>query len=91
MQDSEKKIYYDIVSKCWAAFSKGRPYPEFSDEWWNGIFADYDDIRREYRDTEYAEFVNDLAMKLQDQHERRQREWKQKNATTSGRQQTFLA
>ena len=91
MQDSERKIYYDIVTKCWVAFSKGRPYPEFSGEWWDRLIADFDEIRKEYRGTDYSELVNELTMKLQDQHERRQREWKQqqKSATISDRQQIF--
>lgn len=77
MQDSEKRIYYDIITKCWVAFSKGRPYPEFSDEWWVRLVIDFDEIRKEYRGTDYSELVNELTMKLQDQHERRQRKWKQ--------------
>lgn len=76
MQDSEKKIYYNIITKCWVAFSKGRPYPEFSDEWWEQLIADFDLIRKEFSMTEYSEFVNELTMKLQDEHERRQIVWK---------------
>mgnify|MGYP003571251907 FL=1 len=76
MQDSEKRIYHDIITKCWVTFSKGRPYPEFSDEWWERLIADFDDIRKEYANTDYSELVNELTMKMQDQHERRQKEWK---------------
>ena len=77
MQDSEKKIYYDIVAKCWKIFSKERPYPEFSDAWWEGLIADYDALNKEYKDTPYAELVAELTIKLTDQHERRYKEWKQ--------------
>ena len=73
MADSEKKIYYDIITKCWVAFTKVRDVPEFSDEWWQSLIADYDEIRAQYAGTEYAELVNELSMKLQDQHERRQK------------------
>lgn len=65
MQDSEKKIYYDIVTKCWVAFSKERPQPEFSDEWWERLIADFDEIRNVYKDTDYSALVNELTMKLQ--------------------------
>lgn len=77
MQDSEKKIYYDIITKCWVAFSKGRLYFEFSDEWWSEVIADFDAIVNEYKDTDYADLVETLSIKMLDQHERRQREWKQ--------------
>ncbi len=90
MQDSEKKIYYDIVAKCWAAFSKERPQPEFSDEWWCELIGDYTKIRKEYFATPYRDIVEELSIKLIDQHERRQTEWKrqQKRAITSDKQQT---
>lgn len=77
MQDSEKKIYYDIITKCWVAFSKGRPYPEFSDEWWSGVIGDFNAIVNEYKGTDYSDLVETLSMKMLNQHERRQREWKQ--------------
>lgn len=80
MGDSEKKIYYDIVSKCWIAFAKVRPAPEFSDCWWTSLIADFDAIREEYKNTDFEDFVGDLTMKLQDQQERRQKAWK--NSTT---------
>lgn len=73
MQDDEKRIYHDIVVKCWTAFSKGRPYPDFSDMWWEKTLADFDEIRAEYRGTEYQELVDELTFRLQEQHERRQK------------------
>lgn len=76
MQDSEKKIYYDIITKCWVAFSKGRPYPEFSDEWWEHLISDFDEVRSFYKNSDYEELVDSIAMKLQNEHERRQRAWK---------------
>lgn len=76
MIDTEKKIYYEIVTKCWRAFSKERPYPEFSAEWWRKLIADFYNVRVEYQGTPYEEFVNELCMNFQDQHERRQKEWK---------------
>lgn len=76
MAESEKRIYYDIIVKCWSAFSKERPYPEFSDEWWTHLIADFDEIRNTYKGTDYASLVNELTMKLQDQHERRQKDAK---------------
>lgn len=76
MQDSEKKIYHDIITKCWVAFSKGRPSAEFTDEWWEQVIADFDLIRQEYGMTDYKMLVDELAMSLQDEHERRQKAWK---------------
>ena len=76
MQDSERAIYHDIVNGCYKIFVKGRPCPEFSDEWWFSLISDFDAMRDKYRDTDYSELVNELTMKLQDQHERRQRKWK---------------
>ena len=77
MQDSEKKIYYDIITKCWVAFSKGRPYPEFSNEWWERLIADFDEVRGIYKGTDYEKLVGVLTMELQNEHERRQKLWKQ--------------
>lgn len=77
MQDSEKKIYYDIVTKCWSVFSKARFEPEFSDEWWEQLIDDFDLIRNEYKNTDYSELVNELTAEFLEQHERRQKAWRQ--------------
>lgn len=71
MQESEKKIYYEIITKCWIAFSKQRPCYQFSDEWWEQLINDFDDIRKSYINTDYATLVNEITMSLQDEHERR--------------------
>lgn len=76
MYDSERAIYHDIVTKCYKTFVRERPYPEFSNEWWQGLIADYDAIRKEYAMTNCKELVDKLTFQLQEQHERRQREWK---------------
>lgn len=71
MQDSEKRIYYEIVTKCWAAFSRGRPSVEFSDEWWKEVIADFNEIGDGYKNTEFYDFVGGLIMQFLNQHERR--------------------
>lgn len=76
MHDSERTIYHDIVTKCYKTFVRERPYPEFSDGWWEGLLSDYDDLRAEYRGTDYQELVDELTFQMQEQHERRQKEWK---------------
>lgn len=77
MQHSEKTIYYNIIVKCWTTFSKERTYAEFSDDWWSEIIAEFNTILNEYRGTEYQPLVDTLVMRLLDQQERRQKEWKQ--------------
>lgn len=78
MHDSERTIYHDIVTKCYKTFVRERPYAEFSGEWWSSLIADFDKIRQEYSMTDYADLVNVLSCKLQDQHERRQKEWQKR-------------
>lgn len=75
MSESEKKIYYDIIVKCWKTFSKERPFPEFSDDWWEHTISDFNIISAEYKNTDYADFAADLVMQFLNEQERRKKRW----------------
>ena len=73
MQNDEKKTYYDIIVKCWIAFSKERSYPEFSEDWWKSVISDFDSIHDEYAKTDQGEVMDAIGMALLNEHERRQK------------------
>lgn len=73
MQDSEKQVYYDIITRCWGVFKAPLPYDEFSDVWWEYIIQRFDEIREFYKNTNYSEFADRMAQIYLDENERRQK------------------
>lgn len=73
MQDSERKLYYEIVVDTWKTFYDDYGI-EFTDEWWYKITSQFDMIREKYKhdDTAYL-LAGKLAQSFLDIHERRQK------------------
>jgi hypothetical protein len=70
MTDKEKAPYHKIMVDTWRLFIKDRIPQKFSNEWWEEIIKDYEELREPYKGDPLDDYVCHISQVFLDELER---------------------